>query len=102
MFKIDETKIDLSAQVICVDGETETLEAQAPTSKVFFDKLSKLQKEQEKTYGKNDVPIGVLNAAALVVVYGRDIDWYRARFTDDTLQRLNKFLVAELLEAKKK
>ena len=102
MFKIDESEVDLSAEVICLNGETEILKGKPPTSKVFFDKLSAMHAELAQQYGELEVPSGALNAAALVVVYGHDIEWYRARFNDNTLIRLHKFLVGELLEAKKK
>ena len=102
MFTIDETKLDLSVEIKTADGETETLTAVAPTSKVFFDGLSEIHKKEAKKYGKNEIPVGVLNAAAAVVVYGHDVDWYRGRFSDFTLQELNKFLVSELLDSKKK
>ena len=102
MFKIDETKIDLAVEITCTDKTVERLDAPAPTSKVFFDGLSKLHKQQEKLYGKNDIPVGVLNAAAAVVVYGHDVDWFRTRFSDFALQELNQFLVKSLLDAKKK
>ena len=102
MFKIDETKIDLSVEIKNAEEEIETLQGKAPTSKVFFDGLSKIHKEEAKKYGKNEIPVGVLNAAAAVVVYGHDVDWYRERFSDSTLQELNSFLVSQLLDAKKK
>lgn len=102
MFKIDETKIDLEVEVKNVDGETKTYNAKAPSSKKFFDGLNKLNKAQEKLYGKSEIPVGALNAAAIAVVYEMDIDWLRDNFSDFTLNEWSKFLVKALLESKKK